>query len=92
MKLNPLDDRLIIKKVEEESSVIIRPDGAKETSLVGFVIEAGPDCSLKVGDKILFARYSWYALPWQKRTHKYHGMFIMNEGDVLCLINESEEK
>ncbi len=93
MKLFPLETRLIIEKVEEEVSLIIKPKEAKDVSDVGIVIEIGPDCiKVKPGDKILFSRYSWTALPFVGRDHKYKGKFLMNEGDVLCIIDESEDK
>jgi len=64
MKLNPLDDRVVIKvNKEDEKSVggIIIPDNVREKPNIGVVIAIGTDESLKelvkIGDKILYGKY-----------------------------------
>lgn len=64
MKFKPLDKRVLVERIEEEtktSSGIIIPDNAKEKPLVG-VIKAiskqiEKDCEVKVGDTVLFDKY-----------------------------------
>ena len=71
MKIRPLQDRVIVKRIEEEGKTkggIIIPDTAKEKPMEGLVISVGkgktaddgklikPD--VKAGDRILFGKYS----------------------------------
>ena len=71
MKLRPLHDRIIVKRLEEErksSGGIVIPDTAAEKPSTGEVVAAGPGktdetgkliaMGVKVGDKILFGKYS----------------------------------
>ncbi len=71
MNLRPLADRVIIKKLEAEEKTpggIVLPDTAKEKPQNGEVLAVGPGkvdekgnrqpMELKVGDKVLFAKYS----------------------------------
>ena len=70
MKLNPLSDRVVLKRVPVEEKTkggIILTDAAKERSEVAEVIAVGPGgmvdgkeakMTVKVGDKVLTARYS----------------------------------
>ena len=71
MKLRPLRDRVLVKRLEEKEvkkGGIIIPDTAKEKPQEGEIIAAGPGkvtddgklqpMSVKVGDKILFGKYS----------------------------------
>ena len=71
MKLRPLHDRVIIKRLEEErktASGIVIPDTAAEKPDQGEVLAVGPGkknedgkvvpVDLKVGDKVLFGKYS----------------------------------
>lgn len=63
MKVQPLDERVLIKPIEEEEKVgsIIIPDTAKEKPMTGKVIAIGTDEDLKkilkVGDKVIFGKY-----------------------------------
>jgi len=64
VELKPLDDRVVVERVEEEevkSGKIIIPDTAKEKPRLGMVIAVGTDEDLqekiKVGDKILYGKY-----------------------------------
>ena len=63
MELKPLDDRVVVERIEEEVQAgrIIIPDTAKEKPRLGRVIAVGTDEDLqekiKVGDKILYGKY-----------------------------------
>ena len=71
MKIRPLQDRIIVKRIEEEEKTkggIIIPDSAKEKPMEGEVISVGSGKVLengtkqapevKAGDRILFGKYS----------------------------------
>lgn len=71
MKIRPLHDRVIIKRVESETKSaggIVIPDSAAEKSMKGEVIAVGKgkilkdgsvrQLDVKVGDKVLFAKYT----------------------------------
>ncbi|MBU4421099.1 MAG: co-chaperone GroES [Proteobacteria bacterium] len=94
MKLRPLQDRILVKRVEEESTTkggIIIPDTAKEKPVEGEVIavgigkvdEAGKRIALEIkkGDKILFGKYSGTEVKIEGEEY-----LIMREEDVLGII------
>ncbi len=64
MKIQPLDDRVLVKPVEEEEKAgpLIIPDTAKEKSSMGEVIAVGTGEDIKklikVGDKVIFGKYA----------------------------------
>jgi chaperonin GroES len=71
MKIRPLHDRIVVKRVEEEKTSpggIVIPDTAKEKPIQGEVIAVGNGklldsgekraLDVKVGDKVLFGKYS----------------------------------
>jgi len=91
MNLHPYDDRLIVRRIKEETSsggLIIMPEDVKRASLKGTIIEKGPDTiTTQIGDTILFARYSGFELPLDG---KYKDCLVMNEGDVLAKITEED--
>ena len=89
MKVRPLHDRVIIKRVEEQETVrggIIIPDTAKEKPQEGEVVAAGTGKRLengqiiplevKAGDRVLFGKYS--------------GTEIKLEGEELLILREDE--
>jgi chaperonin GroES len=91
MKLKPLADRILIKRVhqdEEKKGGIIIPDTAKEKPIEGEVIAVGPGRTLengkkqplevKVGDKILFGKYSGTEIKIDSEEY-----LIMREDDVM---------
>ena len=95
MKLRPLHDRLIIKRLEEErktASGIVIPDTAAEKPDQGEVLAVGPGkrtddgkltpVDLKVGDKVLFGKYSG-------TTVKVEGdeLLVMREEDIMAVVN-----
>ena len=70
MKFRPLQDRVLIRRIEEEEKTaggIIIPDTAKEKPMEGEVIAAGPGTrgddgklhplDVKVGDRVLFGKW-----------------------------------
>jgi chaperonin GroES len=96
MKIRPLQDRVIVKRVEEDAKTkggIIIPDTAKEKPMEGLVISVGkgkmaddgklikPD--VKAGDRILFGKYSGTEV-------KIDGdeLLIMREDDILGILEK----
>ena len=92
MKIRPLHDRVIVKRLEEErktASGIVIPDNAAEKPDQGQVIAVGPGKLLDsgaratpdvaVGDKVLFGKYSGTEV-------KVDGveLLIMRENDILA--------
>jgi len=91
MKLRPLHDRVLVTRLEEKEvkkGGIIIPDTAKEKPQEGEVIAVGPGkvtddgkrkpMSVKVGDKILFGKYSGSEVKLGDEEY-----LIMHEGDIL---------
>jgi chaperonin GroES len=94
MKLRPLHDRVIVKRVEEErktSGGIVIPDTATEKPSQGEIVAAGPGktdesgklipIGVKPGDKILFGKYSGteFKLDGQDLLH-------MREEDIIGIV------
>ena len=94
MKLRPLHDRVIVKRLEEErksAGGIVIPDTAAEKPSMGEVVAAGPGktddagklvtIGVKVGDKVLFGKYSGqeFKLEGQDLLH-------MREDDVIGVV------
>ena len=91
MKFRPLHDRVLVKRLEEKEvkkGGIIIPDTAKEKPQEGELIAVGPGkvtddgklqpMSVKVGDKILFGKYSGSEVKLDGEEY-----LIMHEGDIL---------
>jgi chaperonin GroES len=94
MKIKPLHDRLVVKRIEEEETTkggIIIPDAAKEKPQEGMVVAVGDGkilesgqkapLSVKAGDKILFGKYSGTEIKIDGEEH-----LILREDDVLAII------
>jgi len=94
MKIRPLQDRVIVKRLEEEEKTkggIIIPDTAKEKPQEGKVIAVGKGkvtddgklipLDVKAGDKILFGKYSGTEIKIDGEEH-----LIMREEDILGVI------
>ncbi len=94
MKIRPLHDRVIVKRVEEErktASGIVIPDTAAEKPDQGEVVAVGPGkrdeggklipMDVKVGDKVLFGKYAG-------QTVKVSGeeLLVMREEDIMGVI------
>jgi chaperonin GroES len=95
MKVKPLHDRILIKRMEEEEKTkggIIIPDTAKEKPIEGKVIAVGKGkvteegkvipLEVKAGDKVLFGKYSGTEVKIDGDEH-----IIMREDDVLAIIS-----
>ena len=94
MKIKPLHDRVIVKRLAEESTSsggIIIPDSAKEKPAQGEIMAAGDGkilddgktlaLNVKVGDKILFSKYSGTEVKIEGEEY-----LIMREDDILGII------
>jgi len=85
MSFQPLGDRVLIKRVEEEqktASGIIIPDNAKEKPQEGIVEEVGPDAeAVSKGDKVVFGKYSGTEIKVDGQDY-----LIMEIGDILGII------
>jgi chaperonin GroES len=94
MKLRPLHDRIIVKRLEEDRKTaggIVIPDTAAEKPSMGEVVYAGPGKSddhgkliaigVKPGDKVLFGKYSGqeFKLEGQDLLH-------MREDDIIGIV------
>ncbi|MBM7117698.1 co-chaperone GroES [Archangium primigenium] len=96
MKIRPLQDRLIIKRVAEENKTkggLFIPDTAKEKPLEGTVIAVGNGkilengtvraMDIKAGDTILFSKYAGTEIKLDGEDH-----LILREEDVLGVIEK----
>jgi len=94
MKIRPLQDRVIVERLEEEEKTrggIIIPDTAKEKPQEGKIIAVGKgklsdggkllQLSVKAGDKILFAKYSGTEVKLNGNEY-----LIMREDDILGIV------
>jgi chaperonin GroES len=94
MKFRPLHDRVVIKRIEEDTKTtggIIIPDTAKEKPQQGEVIAVGPGArdesgkivplDVKTGDRVLFGK-------WSGTEDKIDGedLLIMKESDILGVL------
>ena len=96
MKIRPLHDRVIVKRLEEERTSpggIVIPDSAAEKPIQGKVVAIGKGkiledgtvraLDVKVGDKILFGKYSGTEV-------KVDGddLLVMREEDIMAIIEK----
>ncbi|HGS9060706.1 TPA: co-chaperone GroES [Clostridioides difficile] len=93
MKIRPLADRVVIKKVEAEektASGIVLPGTAKEQPQIAEVVEVGPGgivegkeikMELTVGDKVIFQKYSGTEVKIEGQEYT-----ILRQSDVLAVI------
>ena len=96
MKLRPLHDRVVIKRLEEERTSpggIVIPDSAAEKPVRGEVLAVGPGkvldsgetqaMGVKVGDSVLFGKYSGTEC-------KLDGdeLVVMREDDIMAVIED----
>ena len=94
MKIRPLHDRVIVKRLDQErktASGIVIPDNAAEKPDQGEIIAVGPGkrddngkivaLDVKVGDKVLFGKYSG-------QTVKVDGeeLLVMREEDIMGVV------
>ncbi|HEX8979474.1 MAG TPA: co-chaperone GroES [Parasulfuritortus sp.] len=96
MKIRPLHDRVIVKRMEEErktASGIVIPDTATEKPDQGEVIAVGPGkrddsgkliaMDLKVGDRILFGKYAGQSVKVEGEE-----LLVMREEDVMGVVEK----
>lgn len=94
MKIRPLQDRIIVKRVKEQETTkggIIIPDAAKEKPAEGEIIAVGKGrvtndgklqpLEVKVGDMVLFSKYGGTEVTIEDEEH-----LIMREDDILGII------
>lgn len=94
MKVRPLHDRVIVKRVEEEEKTkggIIIPDTAKEKPIEGKVVAVGQGkvldngkkqpMEVKQGDKVLFGKYAGTDIKIEGEEH-----LIMREDDIIAVL------
>ncbi len=96
MKLRPLADRIVVKRIEEEEvkkGGIIIPDTAKEKPQKGKVIAVGPGrlddqgkrmpMEVKEGDIVLFSKYAGTEVKVDDEE-----LLVMREDEVLAVIED----
>ena len=94
MKIKPLHDRVIVKRVEEEQTTkggIIIPDTAKEKPAEGLIVAVGNGklsedgtrqaLEVKEGDKVLFGKYAGTEIKINGEEH-----LIMREDEIIAII------
>ncbi|HTP65819.1 MAG TPA: co-chaperone GroES [Geobacteraceae bacterium] len=94
MKLRPLQDRILVKRIEEETKTaggIYIPDTAKEKPQMGQIVSVGNGkktedgkvipVDVKAGDRILFGKYSGTEVKVEGEEY-----LIMREDDILGII------
>ena len=94
MKIRPLNDRLLVKRLEEEKMTaggIIIPDSAKEKPAEGEVVAVGPGkvadngdrvaLQVKEGDMVLFSKYGGTDVKLDGED-----FLIMREDDILGIV------
>ena len=97
MKFRPLHDRVVVKRLEEETKTkggLIIPDTAKEKPMQGEVLAVGPGArnekgdliplGVQVGDRVLFGK-------WSGTEVKLDGdeLLIMKESDIMGVLDAS---
>lgn len=96
MKIRPLHDRVVVRRMEEErttSGGIVIPDTATEKPMRGEVMAVGLGKTLdngdiralavKVGDVVLFGKYSGTEVKFDSQE-----LVVMREDDIMAIIDE----
>ncbi len=96
MKVKPLYDRVLVKRLEIEEKTeggIIIPDAAKEKPMQGEVIAVGEGkvsddgkvipLKVKVGDRVLFSKYAGTEVKIKGEEY-----LIMREDDIMAIVEE----
>lgn len=96
MKLRPLGDRVIVKRIEEEEKTkggIIIPDTAKEKPIEGEIVAVGDGklldngqkipLEVKKGDRVLFGKYAGTEVKIEGEE-----LLIMREDDVIAIVEK----
>lgn len=95
MKLKPLNDRVLVKRLESEEKTaggLFIPDTAKEKPSKGEVVAVGPGktaddgkviaMTVKTGDQVLFNKYAGTEIKLDGDEH-----LVMREDDILAIIS-----
>jgi chaperonin GroES len=96
MKIRPLNDRILVKRLEGEQKTaggIIIPDSAKEKPAEGEVVAVGPGklsdkgervaVAVAVGDRVLFSKYGGTEVKLEDEDY-----LIMREDDILGVVEK----
>lgn len=96
MKLKPLNDRVVVRRIEEEQKTaggIIIPDTAKEKPIQGEVLGVGGGklqedgnrrpLDVKTGDRVLFGKYAGTEVKVEGEE-----LLIMREDDILAVVEK----
>lgn len=96
MKLRPLNDRVVVKRIEEEQKTaggIIIPDTAKEKPIMGEVLAVGNGrvledgtrrpLDVKADDKVLFGKYAGTDIKVEGEE-----LLILREDDILAIVEK----
>ena len=96
MKVKPLNDRVLVKRIEEVQVTkggILIPDTAKEKPIEGKVIAVGPGkmsdagsrmaLQLKEGDRVLFGKYAGTEIKMEGEEY-----LMMREEDILAVLTD----
>jgi chaperonin GroES len=96
MKVKPLNDRVLVKRIEElqvTKGGIVIPDTAKEKPIEGKVIAVGPGkmsdagnrmtLQVKEGDRVLFGKYAGTEIKMEGEEY-----LMMREEDILAVITD----
>ena len=99
MKIRPLHDRVLLKRIEEKEVVkggIIIPDTAKEKPMEGEVVAVGPgkmmedgkrsSLDVKAGDRVLFGKYAGTEIKIDDEE-----FVIMREEEILAVIGKDKK-
>lgn len=93
MKIKPLHDRVLIKRISEEEKTkggIIIPDTAKEKPMEGKIVAVGSGkvvdgkvvaLQVKAGDRVLFAKYAGTEIKIEGEEH-----LILSEEEILGIV------
>lgn len=93
MKIRPLADRVVIKKLEAEektASGIVLPGTAKEQPQMAEVVEVGPggivdgkevNMELKVGDKVIYSKYAGTEVKLEGKEY-----IILRQNEILAVV------
>jgi chaperonin GroES len=100
MRVKPLHDRVLVKRLEENETVkggIIIPDTAKEKPMEGEVVAVGPGkmqddgkrsaMDVKTGDRILFGKYAGTEIKIDDLDYT-----IMREEEILAVLESAKNK
>ena len=93
-KIRPLNDRVIVERLEEEQKTaggIVIPDSAKEKPIMGIVVAVGPGKTLdngdvrglevNIGDKVLFGKYAGTEVKLDEQE-----WVVMREEDIIGIV------